>query len=327
MARLLRFAIAAGTSTAIILLLTYGVVSVHLWPDGPPTGLGYFAGGFVFLPVIVGFVAGAWLAPRQDRSVAAVGTTGAVIGLAYGYLMPRVGLLLSFYEFRYWRNLVPLSLIDIQGLVCGVVAATCALLLSVTVRSRFVFAAVAGLIFAGIFLPSPMYDLIGQNEELTVVVVAPDGTGTANPPSRIAEGSGPTVPDVTSNIWSTPVDASAISNHVLSLLRNEGIAGQYKVTVIWRGGHGKQALAALVFNQTVVSEVKLPEPRGGEVIYLQRPDGWKKIPPQHPTLRRSIEVKLPPDDWALGALRIWGAGGRGISFAIVKTTESVASHK
>jgi len=326
-APLLRFAIAVGTSTAIILILTYGAASVHLWPAGPPTSLGRFVEGFVFLPLVVGLVACAWLAPCQSRSVAAAGTTGAVIGLAYGYLMPRVGgLLLSSYEFRYWRDLVPLMLIDIPGLVCGVVAATCALLLSVTARSRSVFAAVAVLIFAGIFLPSPTYDLIGQNQELTVAVVTPDGGGATNPLSPTAEGRGPTVPDVISGVWSTPVDAGTISNHVLSLLRSEGIAGQYRVTVIWRGGHGRPALAVLVFNQTVVSEVKLPEPRGGDVIYLQGPEGWKKIPPQHPTLRRSVKVELPPDDWALGALSIRGPGG-GISFAIVKTSESVASHK
>jgi len=326
MARLLRFGIAAGTSIVIILLLTYGANSLHLWPGGPPSSLDYFVGGFVFFPIIVGLLAALWPTLRQGRPLLAAGATGAATGLAYGYCMPRVGLLLSFYELRYWRYLLPLSLGDIPGVVCAVVAGVCAMLLSVTTRSRFVIAIVGVLVVAGIFVPSPAFDLITQNQELTVAIVIPGAAGALSPPTLIANSQWVNEPSVIANIWSTPVDPAGITNHVLSLLRKEGLTGPFHVSDIYRGGHGKQGLAVIVFNQPVVNEVQLPQPRGGEVIYLQQPNGWKKIPSRHPTLGRALEIE-PEDEDAFGRLTIWGAGGGSLGFAIVKTSEGVASHR
>lgn len=306
MARLLRFAIAVGTATAVILLLTFGVASVHLWPGGPPTGLGYYVGGFVFLPIVVGLVAAAWHAPRPGGSPFAAGTTGAVIGLGYGYCMPRVGLLLSFYEFRYWRNLVPITFLDLPGLVCAAAAGTCAMLLAVTSRSRHVIATAVVLLSTAVLVPAPAYDLITHNQELTVAVVIPAGAGAIREARVIADRD------------STPLDARSVTDHVMRLIRDAGITDHYQMSYLGRSGHGKQALAVLVISQPVVSEVQLPEPRGGEVIYLQHPDGWKKIPSQLPTLDRYLTLKPTFDEEVLAFLDIDEGGGLGTSFDIIQ---------
>jgi hypothetical protein len=132
----------------------------------------------------------------------------------------------------------------------------------------------------------PTFDLINHNQELTVAAAISYNPDTTSEP------------DATADVDSTSAEDSRLAHHVLGLLRNEGIPGQYRVSEQDRFGHGKQALVVIVLNQPVVSKVELPQPRGGEVIYLQQPDGWKRIPPQVPTLGRSLTLE-PPDnkDW------------------------------
>jgi len=127
-------------------------------------------------------------------------------------------------------------------------------------------------------------------------------------------------PDATADVYSTPVEAGSLTHRVLGWLREEGITGQYRVYDLSRSGHGKQVLAVIVFNQPVVSKVELQQPRGGDVIYLQQPDGWKKIPPHVPTLGRSLTLEPPIAKGSLGGLSIDEVGGRGMSFEIWKTT-------
>jgi len=144
---------------------------------------------------------------------------------------------------------------------------------------------------------------------LTVAVVIPYCAGGGNGPRA------------TSNPCSTPVDVASVTSHVLGLLRDEGIAGHYQVSNLWRDGHGKQALAIMVFNQPVVCRVELQQPRGSDVIYLQQPDGWKKIPSQVPTVDRPLRVDPPLSEDEFGFLHVIGVGGFGTIFVIHKTTD------
>jgi hypothetical protein len=105
----------------------------------------------------------------------------------------------------------------------------------------------------------------------------------------------------------------------LRSLRNARITGTYHVCDLYREGHGKQVLAIIVLNQPVVSKVQLQEPRGGDVIYLQQPDGWKKVPSQLPTLDRSISLEPPIVENAIAILTITGAGGWSSGFQVWKT--------
>jgi hypothetical protein len=264
-----------------------------------------------FFPIVVGLVAGMWPARRLSRSPFVAGVTGALIGLAYGYCVPRVDLAMFLRQW-HWRFLGPISIdweIDLAVLLCAVVPGTCALLLSVTARSRRVIAIVVILILTALLLPAPTFDLITHNQELTVAVVIP----------YTADGG--STPFVHSNAYSTPVDVGSVTNHVQVLLRDNGITGHYRVSILWRGGHGKQALAVIVFNQPVVSRVELQQPRGSDVIYLQQPDGWKKIPPQLSTLSRVLSVHPPISEDTFGILHVNEVGGSGTVLQIWKTND------
>lgn len=312
MARFLRFAYATTSSAAIILLLTLGTFSLYPWVRAyrydPESILQLFA----LFPVIVALVAQVWPSPHRGCPPFAAGAAGVVIGLVYGYVAPRVVIARWLLSTGYWnwRILGPIRWeIDLTVFVFAIVAGTCALLLSITARSRPVIATVAILILISVLVPVPTFDLINHNQELTVAVAISYNRDTTS--ER----------DATADVDSTSVEYSGLTHHVLGLLRNEGITGQYRVSEQERFGYGKQVLVVIVLNQPVVSKVELPQPRGGDVIYLQQPDGWKKIPPHVPTLGRSLTLE-PPDekDWLAG-FSIDEVGGLRASSAIWKTSK------
>lgn len=307
MARLLRFAIAAATSTAIILLLTFGVPSVHLWPGGHLFDRDIILESFVLFPIIVGLVAAIWPSARLGGSPFAAGTTGAVIGLVYGHCAPIV-LWAYLVGAWYWQPFGYIGgVADIAAAVCGVAAGTCAMLLAVTRRSRPVIATVVILILAAVIVPAPTFDLIYQTQELTVAVVTPYSPGpTEGPTATRYDG------------W-TPADAASVTKYVMDLLRNGRITGQYQVSYLNRTGRGKKALEVIVLNQPVVSKVQLKEPRGGDLIYIQLPDGWKKIPPQFPTVGRSLTIEPFPAEDALAGFKVYDAFGSSTEFVVWKT--------
>jgi hypothetical protein len=312
MARFMRFAYAVTSSAAIILLLTFGTYSLHLWVGDHPFTRDNIFYMFALFPLVIGLVAQMWPSPHRSCPPFAAGAAGAVVGLVYGYVVARLGLamyLLSMGSWN-WGVLGPIGWdIDLGVSVCGVVAGTCALLLSITARSRRVIATVAILILTAVLVPAPAFDLITQNQELTVVVAVPYSPDATNERDAIAYG------------YSTPVEDGRLIDHVLGWLREEGITGQYRVYNQGRFGHGKRVLAVIVFNQPVVSKVELPQPRGSDVIYLQQPDGWKKIPPKVRTLGRSLTLEPSDNKDALARFTIHEGGGRGSTVWISKTPE------
>lgn len=306
MARFLRFAYAATSSAAIILLLTFGTYSLYPWARAylydPESILQLFA----LFPVLVALGAQIWPSPRRSSPPFAAGAVGAVVGLAYGYIAPRVAIATSIFFTGYrdlWRIPIVSWEIELTILLFAIVAGTCALLLSITARRRPVIATVGILILTAVLVPVPAFDLINHNQDLTVAVAIPYSPDAANETDAAADAD------------STPVEVSRLIHHVHRWLREEGITGQYQVYEEVRFGHGKHVLAVIVLNQPVVSKVELPQPRGSDVIYLQQPDGWKKIPPHVPTLGRSFTLEPSDDkDWLAG-LTIDELGGvRGSSW-------------
>jgi len=310
MGRFLRFAIAGGTSTAVVLSLTFGVSSVHLLMGDSLFDRDIILESFLLFPIVVGLVAGVWPSPGLTRSAFAAGTTGAVIGLAYGYCADRV-LWAYMVGHWYWQSLGQIYwLTDVQAAVCGVVAGTCAMLIAVTRRSRPIIATAVILVLAAVLVPAPTFDLISHNQELTVAIVTPYTPGPTEEPREIGYQG-----------WTSldPASLNSMNNDVIGLLRKEGITGQYRVSEICRIGHGKKVLEVIVLNQPVANTVQLQEPRGGEVIYLQQPDGWKKIPPQLPTLSRSLTVEPPFEEDAFAEFKIYDASGSSSEFQVFKT--------
>ena len=79
---------------------------------------------------------------------------------------------------------------------------------------------------------------------------------------------------------------------------------------------GKRVLAIVVISEPVASAVKLPEPSGADVIYVQAPDRWRTVPSQVRTLDRYIEIRPDAGDKSLAGLMIRDAGGWGSGFAV-----------
>jgi len=308
MARLLRFAIAAVASTAILLLLTLGAYRLHLWMGDHLSIRDGTLHTLEFFPVVVGLVAAIWPLPRLSRSSFAAGMTGAIVGFVYGYCVTRAELAM-FLGRWLWRYLGPMSFdweIDVAVSVCAVVPGACAVLLAVTARSRRIIAAVVTLVLAALLVTAPAFDVITHNQELTVAVVIP------------YTASGAKEPRVSSFARSTPIDVDSMTKHVQDLLQNEGITGHYQVCHLWRSGRGKQALAVIVFNAPVIGKAELRQPRGSEVIYLQQQDRWKQIPPQIPTLSRVLRVDPAISEDEFGFLHAYGVGGFGTVLPIFK---------
>ena len=105
MARLSRFAIAAATSAATILLLTYGTYFLRLWVGGHLSVRNFLLTSSVLLPLVLGLLAPLWPSQKVKRHALTAGTTGALIGFVYGYLAPRAWRLVMLQRtFGDWRG-------------------------------------------------------------------------------------------------------------------------------------------------------------------------------------------------------------------------------
>lgn len=124
------------------------------------------------------------------------------------------------------------------------------------------------------------------------------------------------MPDVRERIDIPHIDVGSVTTHVLRSLDEAGIRGKYQVVDLYRQGHGKRVLAVVVISVPVASSVELREP-STDVIYLQTPGGWKKIPSQVRTLNRHILIR-PPDagDNDLGSFRTRDVSGGGTVFGV-----------
>jgi len=307
MPRLLRFAIAALASAIIILILTFGTYALHLWVGGHLSVRDFLLRSLMVFPIVIGLVAGLWPSPQLNCGPLRAGIVGAFVGLAYGYLAPRV---MFSYGVRHWVGFGRLAWqIDGAALLCGATAGICAMLLSITARSRITITSVAIITVTAVLLPAPTFDLISHSQELTIAIVTPNDTGV-----------GSKKPDVVADVYSTPVDVDNVTNRVLHLLRNGGVTDTYRVSNVYRQGHGRSVFVVVVLSHPIVNTVHLREPCGGDVIYLEGPDGWKKIPSQIPTLSRSLTLEPPIVEEAIAGLTITEAGGWSTGVQIWKPT-------
>ncbi len=302
--RLFRFALAAILTAAVSLFVTYGSYALGFWAGGYRYRLEQDLRLGVLLPIFVGLLAALWPLRKLNWNALAAGMAGAAVGLTYGYLALRVEYWTVFRSWRSFGHSVFLEIfwgLDIEMMLCGAVAGACAMLLTTTSRTRNVLLNAALLMIGGILIPGPVFDQVTHNQELTVAVVTPQNHGPRSPK---VEEAGPV----------RSIDASAVSSRVMELLRNAGIDGNHQVAQLYRQGHGKQVLAIIVIGGLVTKAADLPEPRRTDVIYLQEPGGWKRIPSQVPTLDRDIYISPDPDGGSCHLIKFTEAtgGGRGV---------------
>lgn len=293
MARLSRFGVAAITAVAIIPLLTYGANTIGLWAGGYPRD--FIVKSFVLLPILLGLSAALWPSQKLKPSALVAGIAGATIGLAYGYLAPRVMVGIVSGRWQAWERSVFLTVswsLDVEAVVCATVAGASALLLALTSRNRAVVLAVVILVTIGVAAPAPAFNLLTHNQQLTLAVVIPQGSVPT-----------PDLPVVEERRDVPPIDVSSVTNRVMQSLRDAGIAGTYQVASLCRQGQGKQVLTIIVITGPVAERADLPEPSGTDVIYLQDRGGFKTIPAHVRTLDRPIRIYPPlPGDDELGVI-------------------------
>ena len=290
--RFLRFGLASMT-TLVLGGIILGVTSATgmLVMGGHSIWFRAELGLMVPFALALGIVAAAL--PRRglsgSRNPFIVAATGAAVGFMCYYLFPRWML---WGHLNVWRRVSWLHLFwvfspdfEFQTASCWVAAGALAMLVTLTRRTPAVLVAVAVLCVLAIVLPAPAFNLLTNNQELTVAMVVPVSPGVSASKRPFVFSSGPH--------WLDQAGANAVAAHVLEDLRTSGLPGQYRITDIYRCGAGKKSLQIIVLDPPVPAQALLPQPDGTELIYVSKPDGWRTIPSQAPTLGRSVEVRGP----------------------------------
>jgi hypothetical protein len=272
--RLGRFALAGVCELAIAGMILFISYAIGFRLSGNMDNVWHLLRFTVPLALLVACVAAVWPGrngehKRLDSTFTLV-PLGVAVGLAYWCLVLRtVGL--------------GLPTLAIQALACWVAGSVAAFLLALTKRRSYGVLLSAALICAlGIALPLPIFDLLAHNQLLTVAIVVPERLASITmQPKEIGFDS------------QTQADKSA--RQVLQTIQAAGLSGNYRIVHLSLQGGGKQSLAILILDAPITGRTLLPEPDAAEVIYVQQPLGWTKIPAQAPILHRNMEI--------------WGASG------------------
>jgi hypothetical protein len=265
--RLLRFALAGVCGLAIAGMILAIARATGLWLGRNTDNIWYLLKLTVPFALLLGVVAAAWPEPSAKRSGTSsfvLAALGVVLGCAYWYFVARV------------VGMVFLGL-AIEALACWVAQAVATLLLVLSRRSYGVFASAFFICALGVVLPSPAFNMLGHNQTMTVAIVVPEELATisANPKELGFDSDS---------------EVAESASRVLESIRGAGLGGNYRIVHLSRYGKGKQSLAILVLNARMTGRMLLAEPDATDVIYVQQPEGWTKIPAQAPTLRRNIEI-------------------------------------
>jgi hypothetical protein len=150
-----------------------------------------------------------------------------------------------------------------------------------------------------IILMEPVFNAAAHNQQLTVALITPSEV-TASGMEAQPETLG----------FNGDEEIKTAKNEVLEYMRTQGYRESFHVMSITRRGKGKKSLAILLLRAPITNEATLPVPDGTDVVYVQGPQNWERIPQQIPMLRRGITV-LPPDhiERCLGFFRIPDARG------------------
>jgi len=262
-------ALVAVVVTGFTTWATYGLFPLMWRHVEIVTDMNYWSVPFA---ILVALVAAAWPIPPTSGHLRRI--IAVLIGAALAFAYP-------LFAFRYTPlfGCCPTSMLA-QVITCWVAAGVSAMLTIALRRARSKVAAIASLCLLAIMVPRPAFNALVHNQELTVafVVRSTDQEGVrANSDIRIDE-----------------TEAASLRKRALGSIR--GLAGQngnYRVASLWRTGEGAKALAVIVIPDQVRQKVRLRQPEGTTVVYVQGATGWLRLPPGAPTLARYIVVGPP----------------------------------
>lgn len=268
----LRFALAVVCGLVIAGMILSIARATGLWLGRNTDNIWYVLKLTVPFALLLGVVALAWPVSSVNRiatSTLALAAVGVLLGSAYWYLV------------AHWLGMV-FGGLAIEALVCWVSAAVVVLLLVLGRRRYGAIASAFAVFTLGIVLPSPAFNLLAHNQTLTVAIVVPDQLAAVSAnPKELGFDSDSEITESTSRVFQS--------------LRAAGLGGNYRIVHLSRSGRGRQSLAILVLTARMTGRTLLAEPDAANVIYVQQPTGWTKVPTQAPTLRRNIEVWVAPD--------------------------------
>ncbi|MGC1686308.1 MAG: hypothetical protein WA734_11865 [Candidatus Acidiferrales bacterium] len=272
--RLGRFALAGVCGLAVAGVILFTPYAIGLRLGGNMDNVWHLLKLTVPLVLVLACVAAVWHERNGERrglgSSFSLVTLGLALGCTYWYLV-------------MWTVGLGLLNLAVQALACWVATAVGALLLALGRRSYGVLASTALICALGIALPEPTFDVLAHNQLLTVAIVVPGRLASATTqPKEIGFDS------------QSQADKSA--SLVLQTIQAAGLQGDYRIVYLSQEGRGKQSLAILIFDAPITGRTLLPEPDAAEVIYVQQPQGWTKIPTQAPVLDRNMEVWGASDD-------------------------------
>lgn len=86
-------------------------------------------------------------------------------------------------------------------------------------------------------------------------------------------------------------DTRGLTATEVGILRSLGLRGELHTGAQSYSGDGsKQARALIIVRGQLSSEVKLREPDGTNVVFVQEGERWNMYPPDAPTLRKTITL-------------------------------------
>lgn len=270
--RALRFALAVTCGLVVVGLIVTIARATGLWLGRNTDNIWYLLKFTVPFAFLLGVVVAAWPVSSSNSSgtsALTLSALGVLFGSGYWYLVTHsVGMF-------FWG-------LAIEAFACWVSAAVAVLLLVLGRRNYGVMGS-AFLVFAlGIVLPSPAFGLLTHNQTMTVAIVVPERlTAISASPEAVGIDSQSEIAESTSRVFQS--------------LRAAGLGGNYRIVHLSRSGRGRQSLAILVLTARTIGRTSLAEPDAANVIYVEQPTGWTKVPTQAPTLRRNIEVWVAPD--------------------------------
>jgi hypothetical protein len=113
-----------------------------------------------------------------------------------------------------------------------------------------------------------------------------------------------------------PREASrTLSSEEMKRLEGAGLRGTLQVQGSAVHEKGLRSRAVIVLQGPVTTEIRLPQPDHSNVILVQRENGWSTLPPDAPTLQRSILLS-PQRTFTLATVGYF-AGGQASSAAFV----------
>lgn len=220
------------------------------------------------LSVAIGLVKTGLVAALRGRSSVVAHAVSGIVGVVVGV----------FWTFLVASWLGPFfGAFSFEVLTCWIVGGASGLIITWngTALSLPVSIAIVVVIwFSGLISDRPISRLLSDSRQIEVVAVKwkPGSDSLSNP----------------------PILGMKLSDADLERLKSIGLTGQVEFASSGGSGEGKRGRAIIVMSQQLKQSASLPQPDGGEVVYLQTPEGWKIYPSNAATLGRNIQ--LWPDE-------------------------------